>query len=216
MDLLPVDIERFWADDELAHRDNCFYADAPQVALGIRMSDECVFDELGEEGTPWSHTPRERRLDLNRRYNDKSERIVGLRLLNESDMYFFPYWAEAFYASESYGKEEMAIPQKAEHYLYRLSSRKLYVLEDAGKPVSMAGLTREMRTAAGVAFVYTPAYFRQRGYATSIVAQISQLALDRGFKKCVLYTDLANPTSNSIYQKIGYKPICDSLQLKFE
>lgn len=110
----------------------------------------------------------------------------------------------------------MSIPQDADPYLYRIASKKLYILEDNGIPVSMAGYTREMQTAIGVAFVYTPPYERGKGYATSIVAQISQLALDKGFIKCVLYTDLANPTSNSIYQKIGYMPICDSLQLKFE
>lgn len=80
---MPLDIEQFWKDDELAHKDNCF-APAPQVALGIRMSDECVFAELGEEGNPWDRTPRERRLDLNRRYNDKAEKIVGRRLLRET------------------------------------------------------------------------------------------------------------------------------------
>ena len=45
-------------------------------------------------------------------------------------------------------------------------------------------------TAIGVAFVYTPPYFRGKGYASSCVAQISQMALDKGFTKCVLYTDL--------------------------
>ncbi|MBO7385495.1 MAG: hypothetical protein J6U63_04040 [Clostridia bacterium] len=77
------DIARFWENDELAHRDNCFYP-APQVALGIRMSDECVFAELGEEGDPWAYTELSRRIDLNRRYNDKSEKIVGKRLLREN------------------------------------------------------------------------------------------------------------------------------------
>ena len=76
------DIEKFWENDALAHKDNCF-APAPQVALGIRMSDECVFAELGEEGEPWGYTPLERRIDLNRRYNDLSEKIVGRRLLKE-------------------------------------------------------------------------------------------------------------------------------------
>jgi len=56
---------------------------------------------------------------------------------------------------------------------------------------------------------------RKKGYATSCVAKLSQVILDKGFKKCVLYTDMANPTSNSIYQKIGYQPICDSVMLKF-
>ena len=78
-----LDVERFWADDALAHEDNCFSKAAPQVALGIRMSDECVFAELNEPGEPWGFTPWERRIELNRRYNDKAERIVGRRLLRE-------------------------------------------------------------------------------------------------------------------------------------
>lgn len=81
--MLPVDLEKFWADDELAHKDNCFSKEAPQVALGIRMSDECVFAELGEEGNPWGQTQRERRIALNKRYNDLAEQIVGKRLLRE-------------------------------------------------------------------------------------------------------------------------------------
>ncbi|MDF9845300.1 MULTISPECIES: GNAT family N-acetyltransferase [unclassified Paenibacillus] len=139
-----------------------------------------------------------------------------VRLLDNKDIHFFPYWAEAFNAAAIYGKTEMSIPQEAAPYLYRIESKKLYILEDNGIPVSMAGYTRVMQTAIGVAFVYTPPYERSKGYATSIVAQISQLALEKGFTKCVLYTDLANPTSNSIYQKIGYTPVCDSLQLQFE
>lgn len=78
-----LDLERFWKDDELAHRDNCFYR-GDQVALGIRMSDECVFAELGEEGTPWAFTDPARRLELNRRYNDIAEKKVGKRLLSET------------------------------------------------------------------------------------------------------------------------------------
>ena len=138
-----------------------------------------------------------------------------VRLLNEKDMHFFPYWTEAFYAAGNYGATSMKIPYKDTQYRYRLAAKKLYVLEHDGMPVSMAGFTREMQTAIGVAFVYTPAYERGKGYATSVVAQISQLALDKGFKRCVLYTDLKNPTSNSIYQKIGYVPVCDSLHLNF-
>ncbi|MGM9653007.1 MAG: uroporphyrinogen decarboxylase family protein [Eubacteriales bacterium] len=82
--MLDLDIEQFWRDDELAHRENCFSKEAPQVALGIRMSDECVFAELGEEGEPWGYTPPERRLELNKRYNEKALKIVGRKLLRES------------------------------------------------------------------------------------------------------------------------------------
>ena len=84
MELLPIDLEQFWKDDRLAHEENCFSLCAPQIALGIRMSDECVFSELGEGGAPWAHTPLERRIELNKRYNDKAEQIVGIRLLNEN------------------------------------------------------------------------------------------------------------------------------------
>jgi uroporphyrinogen decarboxylase len=54
--MYDVDIERFWRDDELAHEENCFSEKAPQVALGIRMSNECVFAELGVEGNQWPST----------------------------------------------------------------------------------------------------------------------------------------------------------------
>lgn len=90
--MLPVDLDQFWKDDKIAHRNNCFYDNAPQVALGIRMSDECVFAELGEEGDPWGKLPRKRRIELNKRYNDKAEKIVGIRLLREQ----FPVEDEKF------------------------------------------------------------------------------------------------------------------------
>lgn len=81
--LAPVDLERFWADQELA-RENPFGADIPQLPLGIMMHWECVFDELGIEEDTWRylHDPQWR-VELNRAYNDRAERIVGRRLLDE-------------------------------------------------------------------------------------------------------------------------------------
>ena len=81
--MYDLDVEQFWKDDALAHEDNCFFSQAPQVALGIRMSDECVFSELHEPGTPWMPIPIKVRIELNKRYNDKAQKIVGLRLLQE-------------------------------------------------------------------------------------------------------------------------------------
>jgi len=80
---LDLDIEQFWKDDALAHEENCFSKNAPQAAMGIFMSDECVFAELGEEGEPWGYTDPVRRLDLNKRYNEKALKIVGRKLLRE-------------------------------------------------------------------------------------------------------------------------------------
>lgn len=81
--MLDLDIEQFWKDEEHAHDENCFSKSAVQVALGIRMSDECVFAELGEDGQPWGYTPPERRYELNCRYNEKARKIVGRALLGE-------------------------------------------------------------------------------------------------------------------------------------
>ena len=85
MDLMPVDLNQFWKDDEIAHMDNCFSPRAPQVALGLRMSEECVLSEFGEEtdNPMWRPPPRERRIELNKRYNDKAGEVVGIRLLPE-------------------------------------------------------------------------------------------------------------------------------------
>ena len=69
MTKLDLDIEQFWKDEATAWEDNCFSKNTKQAALGIRMSDECVFAELGEEGQPWGYTDPMRRYDLNRRYN---------------------------------------------------------------------------------------------------------------------------------------------------
>lgn len=82
--MLDLDIEQFWKDEATAHDENCFSKNALQVALGIRMSDECVFAELGEDGQPWGYTPPERRYELNCRYNEKARKIVGRPLLAEN------------------------------------------------------------------------------------------------------------------------------------
>jgi hypothetical protein len=147
--------------------------------------------------------------------NEKIPCVGKLRLAEEKDMYFFPFWAEAFYAAHTFGNLKMNEPHNFENYKNRIASKNVFILEENSTPVSMAQISRGIKTVCGVGFVYTPPYFRGRGYASSCVAQVSQIILDRGFEKCILYTDLANPTSNNIYKKIGYSPICDSLMLKF-
>lgn len=67
-----------------------------------------------------------------------------------------------------------------------------------------------------VGLVYTPAELRRRGYATSCVSRLTQLLLDSGKKYCCLYADLANPASNRIYEKVGYRPVCDGEFWRFD
>ncbi len=81
--LAPVDLDRFWEDQEIAGADP-FGDDIPQCPMGIWMNGRCVFDELGVEVDHWKYeNDPEWRLELNKRYNDKAEKIVGKRLLNE-------------------------------------------------------------------------------------------------------------------------------------
>ena len=63
--------------------------------------------------------------------------------------------------------------------------------------------------------VYTPPRHRRRGYATTLVADQSAWLLERGYRVCFLYTDLANPTSNRIYEEIGYVSVGDSADYRF-
>lgn len=75
----------------------------------------------------------------------------------------------------------------------------------------MAASARPTKRAIAVNGVYTPPRWRRHGYATACVAALSEILLRRGFAFCVLYTDLANPTSNGIYTRIGYRPVRDFL-----
>ena len=91
----------------------------------------------------------------------------------------------------------------------------VYLWEDSGKPVSMAIKVRPTEHGMAVGYVYTLPEFRRNGYATACVAGVCRDILKDGYKFCTLYTDLSNPTSNSIYMKIGFKPVCDSVMYAF-
>ena len=84
----------------------------------------------------------------------------------------------------------------------------LFLWEDRD-PVSMAAGMAETPNGIRVGYVYTPPEARRRGYASACVAALSQHYLDQGRRFCFLYTDLANPTSNAIYQRMGYYPVSD-------
>ncbi|MEU6660571.1 GNAT family N-acetyltransferase [Streptomyces sp. NPDC046821] len=78
-----------------------------------------------------------------------------------------------------------------------------------GTPLSLAGVTRESAGAVRVGPVYTPQDLRGRGYGGAVTAEVSQAALAAGAREVLLFTDLANPTSNALYQRIGYRPVRD-------
>ena len=96
----------------------------------------------------------------------------------------------------------------------RIADGYLYFWEHE-QPVSMAGLTRPTARGITIGPVYTPPEQRGHGYASSAVARLSQQMLAAGKEFCALFTDLANPTSNHIYQQIGYQALGDFTLYRF-
>ena len=86
--------------------------------------------------------------------------------------------------------------------------------EHDGRVVSLAGHAGETPNGARVGPVYTPPELRGRGYASALTAALTEQLLER-LRFCFLFTDLANPTSNSIYQRIGYRPVTDITLWRF-
>jgi RimJ/RimL family protein N-acetyltransferase len=97
----------------------------------------------------------------------------------------------------------------------RLSYGGITLWETAGTAVSMAGVTRLLAGHVRVAPVYTPPQWRGHGYAAAVTSAVSQAALDAGARDVVLFTDLANATSNALYQRIGYRPVADRVEWSF-
>jgi len=121
-------------------------------------------------------------------------------------------WASGFH-DDIFGKEKSERSIKAGEEAVKQG--KLFLWVD-GEPKSMAARTRPTPHGEAVSFVYTPPTQRGKGYATAVVARLSQRILDDGRQFCTLYTDLGNPTSNSIYQRIGYKKITDVVDIHFQ
>ncbi|GAA2488802.1 GNAT family N-acetyltransferase [Winogradskya humida] len=84
-----------------------------------------------------------------------------------------------------------------------------------GKPVAMASATRPDSGMVRIQAVYTPKENRSHGYAAAATHAISRLFLDGGVTEVLLFTDLANPTANALYPRIGYVPLWDRTTMEF-
>jgi GNAT superfamily N-acetyltransferase len=100
------------------------------------------------------------------------------------------------------------------HVADRLSYGGLTLWEAAGRPVSLAGSSRAAAGVTRIGPVFTPADCRGRGYGGAVTAAASRAALTAG-TAAVLFTDLANPVSNALYPRLGYRPLSDRLVLTF-
>jgi uncharacterized protein len=137
----------------------------------------------------------------------------AMRHIEERDRGLLRIWLRDF-MQEALGQDLADVDGEIDSRL-RGRARGMYLWED-GQPVSLAGFGNPTPHGTRIGPVYTPPELRGRGYAGALVAHTSQRMLDEGRRFCFLFTDLANPTSNHIYQQIGYEPVSDVVEYEFQ
>jgi len=137
----------------------------------------------------------------------------AMRRATEADHDLLVRWIGAF-NTEAKGTDDHAEAERWVARLFTSPLREVYLWED-GKVVSLACYGGPTPHGMRIGPVYTPPEQRGKGYASACVAALSQMLLDGGRRFCFLFTDLANPTSNHIYQVIGYQPVCDVAVYQF-
>jgi uncharacterized protein len=131
-----------------------------------------------------------------------------MRRSRPDDQALLREWAEAFHVEAMPDNPPRDYDLMARSWIAG-TGRTAYLWEDGGRAVSLAGVGGLTPHGVRIGPVYTPPALRGRGYASNVVAGVSQLQLDAGRRFVFLFTDLANPTANKIYQAIGYEPVND-------
>jgi RimJ/RimL family protein N-acetyltransferase len=128
------------------------------------------------------------------------------RLVGKGDHEHLMQWCREFAADV---EEDVTIDAASWASTRFAEKRYTYWETPDGTPVSMAGVNPMVAGMARVDPVYTPAHLRGRGYAAAVTTEVSQAALAAGATDVVLYTNAANPTSNALYQRLGYVRLTD-------
>lgn len=129
-------------------------------------------------------------------------------------------WMEAF-SAEALPEEPFDRERTARGVDHRIASMEataagIWLWVEAGEAVALVAYGSPTPEGIRLGPVYTPPERRRQGYATSLVAEVSARLLESGFRRCYLFTDLANPTSNAIYRRIGYEQVCESAEYGYE
>ena len=132
------------------------------------------------------------------------------RLAGRADRDLLIDWCQAFHDEARSGPDNLD-----DMVDDRLSYQGFTLWEQDDQPVSLAGLSRQVAGQVRVGPVYTPPAHRGHGYGGAVTWTVSQAARRAGVAQVLLFTDLANPTSNALYQRLGYQPVADRLVLAF-
>jgi uncharacterized protein len=199
MDLLPI-----IADDVRA-----VYAEIPGVLGAKHLSKVFVKHWQNVSGQPYRLNREERIYEL-----EQVQPVSGVkgeyRKPTEADREILIQWFIDFSTEALDGMaREDAERQVGQRYTSDPAIRGLRLWYVDGEPVSFVGYGNPTPNGYRVGPVYTPPEHRGKGYASACTAAVSQELLDRGCKYVFLFTNLQNPTSNHIYQVIGYEPVSD-------
>lgn len=135
------------------------------------------------------------------------------RVASADDRELLELWMADF-LSEALADQKSDAAGTVERWLAS-AGRELWFWEVSGEPVAMAGVGSRTPNGVRISAVYTPSECRRRGFASALVGRLSRLQLDLGRRFCFLFTDLENPTSNHIYQRLGYQPVSDAHEYIF-
>jgi predicted GNAT family acetyltransferase len=133
----------------------------------------------------------------------------SMRRASEADRELLARWVVEFDREALGGNEIRDAREWVEMMLTASPELRGLWLWENGPSVSMVGYGGQTPHGIRIGPVYTPPKQRGKGYASALTAGVSQTLLDGGRRFVFLFTDLANPTSNKIYQQIGYEPVCD-------
>lgn len=161
----------------------------------------------GESGTAGRH----QRIYECERVTEEGSAPGALRLAEEHDVLVLLDWAGRFYDDVGETGPRTNLEARVRN---GVDDGRFWLWED-GRPACMTALLGDTPRGVRVSWVFTPRELRGRGYATACVAAVTRRAFASGRRFCFLHTDLANPTSNSIYRRIGYRPVCDAREWKF-
>jgi predicted GNAT family acetyltransferase len=123
-------------------------------------------------------------------------------------------WVRAFHKESLH--DELTAEGAAQNAVRYLNRDALFLWLVDGQPVAMAGQNRQSRHGAVVGLVYTPPEQRGHGYASALVAELSQRILDRGKDFAALFADAEYAVANHIYQKMGYRAVGNFDEVTFE
>ena len=185
------------------------YESLPAVMGPERTAIEFANGWSHQVGVEWATGMRQGIYCLERVNPPARPASGSLRKAKTSDLPLLSEWGAGFALDVAvHGDDSLTFSER----WFRQGS--LYIWEDEG-PRSMASASGTTPNGIRVGYVYTPPPFRDRGYATATVSSLSQQLLDSGHRFCFLYTDLANPTSNKIYERIGYVAVGNAINVNF-